>query len=156
MSLFALDLYAYTGNASRLSAALPLVDAILSYYAQRWPTTAEDGTMFMWPTQGLETWQCPGFPPPPAGDNCPANDMPTVAGLHKVVERALALVPTEMSSVEQRARWKALLAKVPPLPVNGSALRPCAICPDHTRNQETAELYAIHRPTKLFGGGPRH
>lgn len=152
MSLFALDLYAYTGNASRLSAALPLVDAILSYYAQRWPTTAEDGTMFMWPTQGLETWQCPGFPPPPAGDNCPANDMPTVAGLHKVVERALALVPTEMSSVEQRARWKALLAKVPPLPVNGSALRPCAICPDHTRNQETAELYAIH-PYRLFGAG---
>ena len=44
--------------------------------------------MVFFPTQALETWQCPGWPVDPT--NCPTDDMPTVAGLHAVLEKLLA------------------------------------------------------------------
>ncbi len=43
------------------------------------------------PTQALETWQCPGWPV--NATDCPTNDMPTVAGLHAVLEKLVRLPP---------------------------------------------------------------
>ena len=120
LALFALDHYEHTANATAFGAMLPHIDAVLHFYAQRWsePADGQSNTRLrMWPTQGLETWQCPGFPPAEPGDNCPMNDMPTVAGLHKVTGRLLALVPSSMSTPEQRARWARLHARLPPLPI---------------------------------------
>ena len=41
------------------------------------------------PTKAIETWQCPGYPP--SSSECATNDAPTVAGLHAVLPRLLAL-----------------------------------------------------------------
>ena len=116
LSLFALDHYVHTANATSLKAMLPHIDAVLHFYAQRWAAGA-NGQLRLWPTQGLETWQCPGFPPAEPGDNCPLNDMPTVAGLRKVTEQVLSVVPPSMSTSEQRQRWSSLRSRLPDLPV---------------------------------------
>jgi hypothetical protein len=72
----------------------------------------KDGKMIIFPTQALETWQCPGFPADKAA--CVTNDTPTVAGLHSVLEKLLllpdAVVP---SGSTERDGWAAMLATVP-------------------------------------------
>lgn len=176
LALLALDAYAHTANRTSLAAILPLIDGSLHFYLQRWADGERDahGKLVLWPTQAIETWQCPGYPPPQPGDACPSNDMPTLAGLHKVTERALALVPNDMSTAAQRKRWAALRDSVPPLPIGPPPLpadpdaddddddahassgvlllRPCDVCPDHTSNEENAGLYAVH-PYRLYGIG---
>jgi len=104
----------------------------------------------MYPTQAIETWQCPGYPP--TASNCATNDAPTIAALLSVIPKLLAL-PTTFTTTDQRSFWTTLLNKVPPLPTVGSgstlALAPCQKCPPSTSNVENAELYPVH-PYRLY------
>ena len=67
--------------------------------------------MVIFPTQAIETWQCPGWPVDP--DNCPTNDMPTVAGLHSVLEKLIRL-PASVASQTDIDQWTKLKARVTP------------------------------------------
>lgn len=149
LSLLALDHYSWTRDATVLTRNLPMVDAVVNFFAQ-WRTGRNDnGKMMIFPGQALETWVCLGYQYMQPGLNCTLNDMPTVAGLHAVLARLEAL-PTELTTAEQRQRWAALKAVVPPLPLTdaevggGKKLAPCEACGLGPENFENAELYAVH------------
>ena len=139
LSTLVLDHYLYSANATTLQTYLPLVASVVSYYRQRWNQTDAQGKLVFWPTQAIETWQCPGYPPPKPGADCPANDMPTIAGLRSVLPRLLAL-PASLTTAAQRTQWGHFLAQLPDLPLSGAPsdpatkLMPCQICPSHTRS----------------------
>ena len=180
LALMVLDLYLYTTDEARLRRYMPLVRGALQFYMGRFPIPpSDDGEVRIFPTQSLETYWCDypdqqpnGGPtldpwPRPNASNCMANDHPTVAGLHVVLEKALAL-PHHLTTVSERGEWAAYLAKLPPVPMTieayvgpqGSALyqyqyvapfasynasSPLA----KTRNSETPELYSTH-PFRYF------
>jgi hypothetical protein len=64
LSLFIFDHFAWTQNATALSRYLPIVESVVEFYSHRWEQNGldNDGKMIMYPTQALETWQCPGYP----------------------------------------------------------------------------------------------
>ena len=156
LSLFIMDLYSYTNDTSLLNVPIEVV----KFYENLWGNTSTgDATdsMVFYPTQVIETWQCPGWPADPY--HCPTNDMPTVAGMHAVLEKLIRL-PDSLASSEQKANWTKLKARVPPLPVIDDKYAPCANCikgqigpgQNETRNSENAELYAVH-PYRLSTTG---
>ncbi|KAJ9473473.1 hypothetical protein DIPPA_28186 [Diplonema papillatum] len=143
MSLFALDYHSHTGD----DGFLHIVGEVLDFYRQKFTQTDGNGNMHIYPSQAIETWQCPNYPPSP--DNCAANDMPTVAGLTSVSKR---LLDTQFGTPAQRANWTMLQSRIPPVPVRNATLVPCEVCPPKTSNVENAELYAVH-PYRLFTVG---
>ena len=77
---------------------------------------------------------------PATAANCPTNDHPTVAALHVLTERALEL-PTKLASAAERARWAALRAALPPVPMT--------VEPDGTVVVSPYETYADERTRHL-------
>ena len=146
LSLFALDYHAYTGDDKYLEIAA----AVVEYFGQYRPRNAE-GKLVIYPTQALETYQCPDYPPNPK--NCATNDAPTVAGMTIVLEK---LLQTSYGSAAQRSAWTELQKAVPDLPTatvkNETRLMPCEICPPKTSNVENPELYPVH-PYRLITAG---
>ena len=145
-----LDHYAYTGEVNPELLTIPV--EVVEFYGNLWGKTKKnetDDTMVFFPTQGLETWQCPGWPVDPT--DCPTNDMPTVAGMHAVLEKLLAL-PDELASVGQKGAWRTLKSRVPPLPVINGSHWACDDCTlggtgpgsHKLSNGENVELYAVH------------
>ena len=55
--------------------------------------------------------------------NCVLNDAPTVAALHSLLEKVLAL-PSAFGTAAEREVWKSYLAALPPLPQAGGVLQP--------------------------------
>ncbi len=106
--------------------------------------------MSIWPTQALETYQCPNWPT--NRSDCPENDHPTVAALHVLTERALQLPNV---TATQKAKWLALQARLPPIPMtvedNVTVVSPYSSYPNaqHISNSETPELYSTH-PFRYF------
>eukprot|EP01064_Diplonema_japonicum_P016166 TRINITY_DN24173_c0_g1_i1.p1 TRINITY_DN24173_c0_g1~~TRINITY_DN24173_c0_g1_i1.p1 ORF type:complete len:725 (+),score=199.81 TRINITY_DN24173_c0_g1_i1:38-2212(+) len=143
LSLLALDYYSHTGDDKYLTIA----DEVLDFYRQFRTARDANGKMVLYPTQSLETWQCPNYPPDPK--NCATNDLPTIAGMMTVSEK---LLQTSYGSAQQKANWKALQAIIPPLPISGGKLQPCAVCPPSTSNVENTELYAVH-PYRRYTAG---
>ena len=82
LSLFILDHYTWTENATAFARYLPIVESVVEFYSHRWQHNGldHDGKMIMFPTQAVETWQCPGYPP--NVEHCVTNDAPTVAGAY--------------------------------------------------------------------------
>ena len=82
-----------------------------------------------------------------------SDDLPTVAGLHDVLERLLAL-PSDQLDGERRARFAKLRAILPPIPtqdVDGvRVIAPAAKYEPRRSNVENPELYAIF-PFRRFG-----
>ena len=115
-----------------------IVTGVLDFYINKFPS----GTIF--PTQSIETWQCPGYPVNPA--NCPTNDMPTISGLHVILKRVIASGLVNDSTLI--SKYQKYLQTLPPLPIAQEAtsgvekLAPCSQCPPKTSNVENAELYA--------------
>lgn len=149
-----------TEEEAAAAAALSLLEipmGVVQFYENLWGNTTDsagtgggNGThMLFYPTQVLETWQCPGWPVNES--DCPSNDMPTVAGLHMVLEK-LGHLPDSIASPIQKAHWAALKARVPPLPSAGGKHIPCSTCflggtgpgSHRTSNCENGELYAVH------------
>ena len=142
LSLMILDHYAATGE----SAYLGIPVGVVAFYSNLWSnTSAGPGKpMRFFPTQAVETWQCPGWPVDPT--NCPSNgefcswlyallgslltappDMPTVAGLHAVLQKLL-LNPPPVTPAATLARWKDMQGRLPPLPQIDSTMVPCSDC----------------------------
>ena len=48
--------------------------------------------------------------------DCCVNDLPTVAGITKLLQMLLTVLPTNISTPEQRTEWMSLLSLLPPLP----------------------------------------
>eukprot|EP00754_Rhynchopus_humris_P033684 Rhum_TRINITY_DN15477_c0_g1::Rhum_TRINITY_DN15477_c0_g1_i7::g.158851::m.158851 len=149
LSLFALDYHSHTGDDKFLEIAAEVV----SFYSQWRKGRDAHGKMILYPTQAIETWQCPGYPP--TEDKCATNDLPTIAGLLAVVEKLLL---TSYGTAQQRAQWRAFQAIIPPLPIatvkgaSGPVVVPCEKCPPSTSNVENAELYSVH-PYRLYTVG---
>ena len=149
LSLMILDHYAYTAKDNGM-LGIPM--GVIEFYSNLWSNTTtvaartdnEElhsarngtragteavGTMVFYPTQSLETWQCPGWPVDPT--NCPTNDMPTVAGIRAVLEKLLRL-PSDLVTAAQKQAWQMMLSKTPALPtrsVSGTrAFIPCDNC----------------------------
>ena len=151
LSLMILDHAAYTGELDPDLLAIPF--GVVQFYWNLWGNTtasdSSDGEMVFYPTQALETWQCPGWPV--NASDCPTNDMPTVAGLHTVLEKLLQL-PQSATTDQQRAVWTKMSSRLPALPTIGNKFAPCSTCvrggtgPGSHRmsNGENAELYAVH------------
>ena len=153
LSLLVLDHWAYTQTDLGLMQ-IPI--GVVEFYANLWGNTssaATGGKMVFFPTQSVETWQCPGWPADP--NNCPTNDMPTIAGLRAVLAKLIGL-PTDGSlsgvTAGAVAGWTAILKRVPELPSIGGAFVPCDDCVlggvhpgvNHTSNVENPELYSVH------------
>jgi alpha-L-fucosidase 2 len=150
-----LDSYAVTQNAAFAQSSLvPFATAILAYYENHWPRTA-DGKINMTPSQSIETY------------HEATNPTPDIAGLMSVLPRMLAL-PMNLTTPEQRDAWKKMLQDLPPIAVGKTAkgkLPPRGVGdPDgtptilpaekygDTANGENPQLY-VSFPYRLYGVG---
>jgi hypothetical protein len=122
---------------------LPMAHEVLRYFDTRFARDSE-GKLIISPTQAVETYWY-GV----------TNDMPSVAGLHSVLDRLLALPPTQASAAE-RQFWLRLKAATPPVPVRAQGserwLLPAETFDPKRSNCENPELYAVW-PFRLFGVG---
>ncbi|MBK8975011.1 MAG: hypothetical protein IPM29_03725 [Planctomycetes bacterium] len=124
-------------------ALLPMADAVLEYFATRFPRDTS-GRLRITPTQALEThWY--GV----------VDDLPTVAGLHDVLDRLLAM-PADRLDPARRERWTGLRDALPPIPlrdVDGvRMIAPAAEYDPSRQNVENPELYAVF-PFRRYGLG---
>jgi len=137
-----LDYYEHTLDAEFLrSTAIPFAHEILTFFDGHYPTNAE-GKLVMHPSQAVETWwEC-------------TNPMPELAGCIAVTQRLLAL-STDATPAAERALWRRLRDKLPPLPLRevegGKALAPAEQFA-MKRNIENPELYAVF-PFRLIAVG---
>eukprot|EP01006_Ploeotia_vitrea_P029430 TRINITY_DN61979_c0_g2_i1.p1 TRINITY_DN61979_c0_g2~~TRINITY_DN61979_c0_g2_i1.p1 ORF type:complete len:388 (-),score=25.84 TRINITY_DN61979_c0_g2_i1:41-1204(-) len=147
MSSMMLDHYLYTQNEGVLTGNLPFITKVLDFFSHHYPLRDQNGKMLIHPTQALETYWCPW---PFSDKECCTNDMPQVAGLHAITQRALAL-PHNLTTAAQRASWKKLQDLLPPLPYDAKTnqLKPAEKFVDKKHNEETPELYSVH-PFQLF------
>ena len=139
LSAMMLDYCAYTGDRNfTREILLPIADAGVKFFDQHWKH--ENGKLLLDPDNAIEMfWKA-------------RNPAPDIAGLRWVLPHLLAL-PADLTTAEQRTRWRKLLGEIPELPVgqtNGvKVLLPAAVFgPSH--NFENPELYAIY-PFRLFG-----
>ena len=147
----AIDHYLYTWDTRHLQdVALPLAGAILQFYAEHFPMKGHRQEFF--PSQALETWQCPHLPP--RKDHCVTDPTPDIAGLQHLLTRLLGLDADEITP-QQRVAWAkqlkalpaiALTGNVPPTQGTGAAapaVLPARELPPTYSNEENAELYAV-------------
>ena len=195
LALLVLDYYAYTSGSPEAASLLAIPRGVVQFYSNLWGNSSSDGggssehnnsnsnhntftvgtdpgKMTFFPTQALETWQCPGWPVDPT--DCPTNDLPTVAGLRAVVEKLLRLPAASTSAIHNsnsssndtsdtaaataaaalRSQLIRFQAALPELPAADGRYIPCSTCnktappgtpgSHRTSNVENAELYAVH------------
>ena len=139
-----LDYFDHTENVEFLNRTLlPAAQQILLFFHEHYEAD-EDGTLVMHPAQALETWW-----------DC-TDPMPEIAGLHGCTERLLAL-PNHLTTAEQRAFWRELRAKLPPLPtrtIDGTEMLAPAAAFANKRNSENPELYAVFPFRQIALGRP--
>lgn len=132
---------------------LPFGTAVVDYYDQHWVTDST-GKLRMAPTQSLETYQLDAVDP-----------TPDIAALQHLLPRLLRLPQV---SASQRARWRKLFGRLPPIPLgttmngkippagHGDPVGQRVILParsyGETRNEENPELYTVF-PYRLYGVG---
>ncbi|MCX6872613.1 MAG: hypothetical protein NTW21_02230, partial [Verrucomicrobia bacterium] len=138
-----LDRYAYTEDTKFLrETVIPAARELLGFFDQHYKTS-NVGKLDMQPSQALETWV-----------GC-VNPMPELAGLHSTTARLLAL-PEKLTTSEDRAFWKQLRAKLPPLPTtktpDGKVMLAPAQVYKQKNNSEVPELYAVF-PFRQFAIG---
>ena len=100
-----LDRYDFTQDREFARETLvPLADPLINFLNRYWTKRDAKGKIIFAPAQSLETW------------HSAVNPMPEIAGLWFLLPRLLAL-PPEVTTAEQRARWRKMLAELPPVPV---------------------------------------
>jgi hypothetical protein len=155
-----LDYYDYTGDDELLSRELvPMARDVIAYFSARFPRDQHEKIVLS-PTQVLETYRPQDIldqQGKPIGRNEVVNDTPTVAGLHSVVARLLALPPSKLPPAE-RNTWVQMSRILPPLPIatesGKSYIRPAEQYPKNAWNIENGELYAVS-PFRLFRVGQK-
>jgi hypothetical protein len=140
-----LDRYAYTEDTKFLrETALPAARELLAFFDKHYKT-GSDGKLDMQPSQALETWK-----------GC-VNPMPELAGLYSTTARLLAL-PESLTTNEDRAFWRQLQAKLPPLPTtktpDGKVMLAPAQVYKEKQNSEVPELYAVFPFRQIAVGKP--
>ncbi|KAH3765813.1 SGNH/GDSL hydrolase family protein [Pelomyxa schiedti] len=153
VSWILLDHYLMTGDEKILTKYLPFVEEILTFYDEHFPENDTNGKMVMFPSQSLETWQCGSIPVD--SDKCVTNPTPDIGGLKAVLAALLAL-PSSLTTEAQRARWEAILDRVPDIPTGTRSLRtvimPGAVIPRSSSNSENTELYTVY-PFRVYASG---
>jgi alpha-L-fucosidase 2 len=141
LSMMMLDYYEYTGN-DRFARQylLPIASAGLEFFDRHFPRDST-GHLLLDPDNSIEMyWKV----------HDPA---PDIAGLKAVLTRMIQLPPNFV--LPQRTQWRALLAILPPLPIDSSDGAP-RLLPytgpqtAERRNEENPELYAVY-PFRLYG-----
>ena len=148
LMLMALDRWLLDGDDAALLARLPWAYAALDFFAFTFRNRTAEGRVVIAPTQALETLWCP-WPQSPA--ECVADDAPTVAVVTRLLERLLALPARLGVPAARREAWAALLAAMPPLPVDAATglLLPAASHTGATHNSESMAMYSTH-PARHF------
>ena len=141
---FALDRFDYTGDRAFLKRTIDWCDQALRFYDTRFRKDAA-GKIWIEPSHGLETYWT-GV----------ANDMPSIAGLHEITRRLLAL-PESASTPEQRAGWRRIQSALPDLPkrveASGKMVPDNAARYDPKRsNYESPDLNSVY-PFRVYGLG---
>ena len=144
-----LDYYDYTEDDGFLTGQLlPMARDVLDYFDARFPRDKQ-GRLELRPTQMLETYRPQDLLDAGGrvvGRQEVINDTPTVAGLHSVVARLLALPPGKLPAAD-RTRWLALQKILPPVALGSeggkSFIRPAQEYRKNAWNIENGELYAV-------------
>ncbi len=140
----ALDRYDYTGDPAFLKKTIHWCDKALSFYDTRFKKDTA-GKIVIFPSHGVETYWT-GV----------TDDMPSIAGLHEITARLLAL-PDTLITPEQRARWQSIAKAAPDLPKTRN--KQGQTVPDVARlynparsNYEAPDLYCVY-PFRIYGLG---
>ena len=137
-----LDAFDYFGDENFLrDTLLPIADAVVTFYDQHWERDA-NGKIRLDPTQALE-------------NQFGVNDAPSVAGLHAVLPRLLAL-PEASTTASQRNAWRKTLGDLPPIPIGTSGDNHVILWAEkligRVINVQNPELYPVF-PYRLYGMG---
>ena len=153
-----LDDFDFTGNKTvAQSYLLPIAQTVLTYYDKHWPNKdSKTGKTVFFPSQSLETWQCPNIPA--TVSTCVTNPTPDVAGLHAILPRMLQLKSKGINvSDDDQNRWQQMLNDLPDVATTKDAhgnvyIMPGELLPSHESNSENTELYVVH-PFRLYAYG---
>ena len=158
LALMVLDLYDATGDQDDLDNYHPIAAAVVEAFRQRFPNKDKTtGKIDMFPSQALETYQCPD---PENRNNCGTNPSTDIGGLMAVLPRLIATAQAAKVPPAQVEVWKQHLSDLPALP-KGKAAHPqfaqtkvlaMQYHPGRTRNSENTEMYVAH-PFRLYGIG---
>lgn len=139
-----LDYYDYTNDEKFLVQTVQWCNAALKFFDTRFKKD-EQGRIVVSPSHAVESYW-----------KNVVNDMPSVAGLHSVTQRLLAL-PEHLTTAADRATWERIAKSLPPLPKttnkDGLAVPDAAEKYDPVRsNFEAPELYCVY-PFRIYGLG---
>lgn len=143
MSVMMLDYYHYTGDEAFLKTkTLPWARKALQFYNTRFMKD-EQRKLRIFPSHGLETYWTDVV-----------NDMPSIAGLHYVLEELLKL-PQSTLTPEDKQNWTTMLSTIPDLPKKKDSLGNVVVDnaafynPQRT-NYEAPDLYCLF-PFRIYG-----
>ena len=140
------------------SVLLPFCTPVMEFFRLHFPERDIENRTVFYPSQGLETWQCPNAADP---DQCVTNSVVFISGLQTTLTALLQLPDSLIpDSAELREEWTAQLSSLPPVPRGP--------CPSNTSlscvhpasrynsslpmNSENVELYTLW-PFNLYGLG---
>jgi len=127
-------------DADACAKYTPIATLALDFYINHYTNTSADGKFLLWPTQVLESYWCEW----PGWSNCCENDTPQLSGLWFLTDAVLKL-PAQYLTAPQRARYTALRAALPALPVAESGIyAPAQVVSSSVHNAEVPELFASH------------
>lgn len=138
------DYYEFTGDEDFFeNVLLKYSDEIFKFFEMKFSRDAQ-GKLIIHPSQAVETYQ-----------KGVTNDTPTIAGLHAVLNRFLAMKNDKITD-DMRQRWRMLLDSLVPIPEGEEkgvrVILPAQIYDPERGNVENPELYPIF-PYRLYGIG---
>lgn len=136
-----IDYFNYTQDEGFVrERLLPMSDSLLTFWDQHYKTD-QNGILFFYPAQALETLQDA------------MNPTPDIAGLRWTLNRLLEIEP-DLTGEDRRTFWQQLKQKIPPLPMERNDESAWLLGAEKyfggRGNSENPELYAIF-PFRLFG-----
>jgi len=145
LSLMIIDHYNYFQDTQVFNRYLPIITGVIQFYSSRWTAMDNNGKIIFFPSQSIETWQCPTYPP--VASDCVTNDTPDIAGLYGVLTRLLAF-PNGVLPGSFVNLCKQLFGKLPPIPTGTKNSQKVFVggekLPSGTSNSENPELYVLH------------
>ena len=127
---------------------LPICNVIIKHYNLHFTDINNiTNKINIYPSQSLETWQCPDIPP--NSNNCVLNPTEQIAGLNTILNRLLKL-PSNLITNDDITLWQGLLNKLPQISLikdsknkDNLIIAPGEVLPSKTSNSENTELYTV-------------